>query len=411
MADRFDIWGADALATYWPVAAMHANDLYFYLEKIEAYLPHNRVRVSGYGEMLLFGGYSYLGLNQHPRISSAAADAIAHYGTGCHGTRMLAGTLDLHHRLERRLATFLGTESAATFSSGYFANVSTISALVARDDVILCDKLDHASIVDGCQLSGARIVRYRHNDTAHLERLLIANRAARRRLVIVDSVYSMDGDIVDLPEVVRLCRTHGAILMVDEAHSIGVLGATGRGIEEHFGLPAGTIDIKMGTLSKAIPSTGGYIAGSERLCHYLRHQARGFIYSGSLTPAAAAAGLAALDVIDAEPERVAALHDNTRTMASMLRGAGLSFLESTTSIFPIICGEDWQAFRVARACQRRGIFVQAIPHPVVPKGLARLRVAVTATHRVDDLELFVDVLRDAADACDLPRERVHELAA
>jgi 7-keto-8-aminopelargonate synthetase-like enzyme len=207
----------------------------------------------------------------------------------------------------------------------------------------------------------------------------------------------MDGDIINLPEVSRLCRTHGATLMVDEAHSIGVLGATGHGIEEHFGLPADSVDIKMGTFSKAIPSVGGYIAGSRKLCEFLCHQARGFIYSGALPPASAAAAMAALEVIEREPHRVRRLQDNTTYFACRLRESGFSYLNSQTAIFPVICGDDWRAFRMARSCQRRGVYVQAIPHPVVPKNTARLRVAVSAAHSREDLDFCLSVLRASAE--------------
>jgi 7-keto-8-aminopelargonate synthetase-like enzyme len=268
----------------WPVREGREQDLYFYLEAIEAYLPDNRVRVVGHGEMLMLGGYSYLGLNGHPRINGATYEAIERYGTGTEGARLLAGTLEIHRQLEARVAKFKGTEAAVTFSSGYFANVSAIACLIGHHDTVICDKLDHASIVDGARLSAAKFVRFRHNDMGHLEECLKAPANSGRKQVIVDAVSGMDGDIINLPDVSRLCRQYGASLMVDEAHSIGVLGETGHGIEEHFCVPPDTIDIKMGTFSKAIPSVGGYIAGSKRLCEFLSHEARGFIYSGALSP-------------------------------------------------------------------------------------------------------------------------------
>lgn len=386
-----------ALEPYWPVKPVRDADLYFYLEAIEQYLPGNRVRVAGHGDLLLLGGYSYLGLNCHPAISQAACRAIKKYGTGTHGVRMLAGTLDLHLQLEAKVAAFKGTEAAATFSSGFFANVSAIACLIGRHDTVICDKLNHASIVDGCQLSGAKFVRFRHNDMSHLESCLKDPTHPGKRLIIVDAVFSMDGDIINLPEVSRLCRAYGATLMVDEAHSVGVLGATGHGIEEHFGLPSDAVDIKMGTFSKAIPSVGGYIAGSRRLIEFLHHSARGFIYSGALSPASTAAALAALEVIEREPERVRRLQNNTAYFAHLLRQAGFSYLNSQTAIFPVMCGDDWQAWRLARSCQRQGVYVQAIPHPVVPKGTARLRVAVSAAHTRDDLDLCLSALRAGAE--------------
>ncbi len=386
------------LQMYWPFDDLNKSGLYFYLEAIQSYLPDSRVSVLGHGEMLMLGGYSYLGLNGHPKINRAAQEAIERYGTGTHGVRLLAGSLDLHRRLETRIAAFKQTEAAITFPSGYFANVSTVASLVGRHDTAICDKLDHASIVDGCQLSHAKFVRFRHNDMEHLEKCLTSSECTGRKLVVVDAVFSMDGDIINLPEVARLCRKHGASLMVDEAHSIGVLGRTGHGIEEHFGLSPDCIDIKMGTLSKAIPSVGGYIAGSRDLCRFLSHETRAFIYSAALSPPAAAAALAAFDVIEEEPDRVTRLHNNIRYFAEQLTKANLSFLESTTAIFPIMCGEDYRAWNMAHHCHQRGVYVQAIPHPVVPKGMARLRASVTAAHRHSDLDHCVTVLREAREA-------------
>lgn len=383
----------DALKTRWPI---HERDLYFYLEAIESYQPDCRVSAVDRGEMLMLGSYSYLGLNGHPKINEAAFQAIKRYGTGTHGARLLAGSLDLHRRLEARIAAFKHTEAAVTFTSGYMANVSTIAALVGRHDTVICDRLDHASIVDGCKLSGARFIRFSHNDIASLEECLTSARSSGRKLVVVDAVYSMDGDICNLPQISRLCKRDGAWLMVDEAHSIGVLGRTGHGIEEHFGLPSDCIDIKMGTLSKAIPSMGGYVAGSNKLCSFLSHESRAFIYSGALSPPAAAAALAAFDLIEKEPERVELLHDNIRYFAAELKRDEISFLDNATPIFPIICGDDWRAWRMAHHCHKRGVYVQAIPHPVVPKGTARLRAAVNASHSKQDLDYCVSVLREAA---------------
>ena len=386
------------LEPHWPIERLREADLLFYNEDpIQAYRDDGRVDVAGHGAMVMLGGYSYLGLNRHPDINRAAIAAIEKYGTGTHGVRLLAGTLEIHKALEERVAAFKRTEGTVTFSSGYMANVSAIAALVGRRDTVICDKLDHASIVDGCTLSQAEFVRFPHNDLEQLERRLADRNGPGRKLVIVDAVYSMDGDIVDLPGVSRLARRYGASLMVDEAHSIGVLGRTGHGIEEHFGLPPDCIDIKMGTFSKAIPSVGGYIAGSRRLCEFLSFQARGFIYSGALPPASAAAALAALEVIEREPERVARLHANREYFAARLQEAGFSYLRSRTAVLPVVCGEDWLAWRLARYCQNRGVFVQAIPHPVVPKGTARLRTAVSAAHTREDLDFCLEVLRAGAE--------------
>ena len=381
-----------------PIAFMRENDLYFYQETVEEFLPGNRVKVKNYGEMLLLGGCSYLDLEGHPALRAAAIDALDRFGAGIQGARLLAGTLAVHHPLEAKIAELKQTEAAITFTSGYAANTSAIPALVGRHDTVIADKLAHASLIDGCVLSRAKLQRFRHNDVAHLEELLAQSGGrGHRTLVVVDGVYSMDGDIADLPAIARACRRHGAMLMVDEAHSFGMLGKNGHGIEEHFGLPPNTVDIKMGTLSKAIPASGAYIAGSRQLIDFLVHQARGFVYSGALSPVQAAVALAALEVLQKEPERVRRLQENAAHFASRLREAGFDFAESPSAIFPIICGDDEKALRLARGCQRRGIFVQAVVSPVVPQGGARLRAVITAGHRKEDLDWSVEVMAEVAE--------------
>jgi glycine C-acetyltransferase len=370
----------------WPIEDYKARGLYFYLEEVEEILPHGRVRVKGHGEMIMLGSYSYLGLIGHPRINAAAKAAVDQYGTGTHGVRLLAGTLPLHHQLEERIAAFKRTETAITFSSGYATNLSVVSSLLRKGDVVICDKLNHASIVDGCLLSMARFVRFRHNDMAHLERRLREAGSGVRKLVIADAVFSMDGDIINLPEVSRLCHQYGAYLMIDEAHSIGVLGQTGHGIEEHFGLPTEAVDIKMGTLSKTIPSVGGYVAGREELITFLKHEARSFIFSAALPPASAAAAMVAFDVIEDEPERVAQVQQNAAHFSGMLKEAGFDLLNTQTAVVPVVCGETERTARLASYCQERGIFVQAIASPVVPEGLARLRACVSAVHTPEDID-------------------------
>lgn len=381
----------------WDVDFYKEQDLYFYLEEVEEILPHGRVRVAGHGEMIMLGSYSYLGLIGHPAIDRAAKEAVDRYGTGTHGVRLLAGTLKIHNKLEDRLAQFKKADGAITFSSGYVANLATISALLRRGDVVLCDKLNHASIVDGCLLSQAVFRRFRHNDMEHLEKRLRETQDADRVLVIVDAVFSMDGDVINLPEVSRLCDEYGAYLMVDEAHSIGVLGKTGHGIEEHFGLPADAVDIKMGTLSKTIPSAGGYVAGNRELIKFLKHEARGFVFSAALPPASAAAACAALDVIESEPERVEALQRNYSHFRSSLQEAGFDLLNTETAILPVMCYDIERAVRLARYCQERGIFVQAVIAPVVPDGQSRLRATVSASHRIEDLDYCVETLVAGAE--------------
>jgi len=381
----------------WDVEHYQGLGLYFYLPEVSEVVPGTaRVRVEGRGEMLMFGSYSYLGLIGHPAINQAAQEAIARFGTGTNGVRLLAGTLPLHRELEEAIAAFKGTEAAIAFASGYMANISTISALLDRHDTVICDKLDHASIVDGCLLSGAKMVRFRHNDLGHLEERLAQSNPDRQRMVIVDGVYSMDGDIADLPGIRALCDRYGALLMVDEAHSLGVLGATGTGIEEHFGMGPEAVDIKMGTFSKSIPSVGGYVAGSAKMITGLKHKARGFIYSAAIPPASAAASIAALQVIRDEPERVRSLQEKFAYFRDKLAGAGFELLASRAAIAPVVCGSDELATRLMMHCVERGIFVQAILPPVVPVGLARLRATVTANHTIEEIDRGVEVLTDGA---------------
>ncbi|MCA9947077.1 MAG: aminotransferase class I/II-fold pyridoxal phosphate-dependent enzyme [Anaerolineales bacterium] len=376
----------------WDVAHYKEIGLYFYLEATQDILPNGRVNVENHGEMIMLGSYSYLGLIGHPQINAAAKAAVDHYGTGTHGVRLLAGSLKLHNELEARIAAFKQTDAAITFSSGYVTNLATISSLLRKGDTVICDKLNHASIVDGCLLAMAKFVRFRHNDMDHLEKRLQEAEGDGRKLVIADAVFSMDGDIINLPEVVRLCRKYGAYLMIDEAHSIGVLGATGHGIEEHFGMPPDSIDIKMGTLSKAVPSAGGYVAGNHELIQFLKHEARAFIFSAAIPPASAGAAKATFDVIEAEPWRVKKLQDNYDHFAGRLREAGFDLLYTETAIVPVVCGSTDRAAALAKYCQDHGIFVQAVVAPVVPEGQARLRACVSAAHCLEDIDYCADTI-------------------
>ncbi len=368
--------------------------LYFYNLPTEEIRSGTHILLDG-REMSMFASYSYLGLLGHPRINTAAKVAIDEFGTGTHGVRSLAGSLTLHRKLEEKIAQFKGTDDSLTFSSGYVTNLTTISSLVGRHDVVLCDKLNHASIVDGCMLSGAEFLRFRHNDMQDLEKRLREVPGSASKLVVVDAVFSMDGDIVDLPRVAELCRRYDAWLMVDEAHSLGVLGDTGHGIEEHFHLP-GAIDIKMGTLSKTIPSIGGYIAGSADLVRFLRHASRAYIFSAALPPAQAAAAYEAFRVLEDEPWRVEALRKNSTAFISGLKSRGLDTMKTETAIVPILCGRDEPAYVMTREAHRENVFVLPVVSPAVPEGMARLRSTVTAAHSMEDIHRAVDVFERAA---------------
>ncbi len=375
------------------VQELQSRDLYFYNQPIHELRGGARVLVNG-REMSMFASYSYLGLIGHPRINAAAKAAVDQYGTGTHGVRTLAGTLRIHRELEETIAEFKHAEAAITYSSGYATNLSVISTLMGRGDYVLSDKINHASIVDGCLMSGAEFRRFRHNDMDDLERRLqqIPNGAAK--LVIADAVFSMDGDIIDLPRMVELCKKYNAWLMIDEAHSVGILGKTGRGIEEHFGL-WDTVDIKMGTLSKTIPSVGGYVAGKKELITYLRHASRAYIFSAALPPAQAAAANEAFKVILDEPWRIEKVNANAALFIKGLKERGFDTMLTTTAIVPVLCGSDELAFGMTRACQRRDIFVLPVVSPAVPEGLARLRATVTAAHEPEEIERAMDIMAEA----------------
>lgn len=349
-----------------------------------------RIEVEG-RRMLPLGSYSYLGLIGHPAIDAAAKAAIDRFGTGTHGVRALAGTLTLHQELERRIAAFKGKEDAIAFTSGFTTNVATIAALVGQGDWVICDTLDHASIVDGAQLSGARFVQFQHNSLSSLE-LRLKHCAGGRRLVVADAVFSMDGDIIDLPAVAALCKRYDAWLMIDEAHSTGVLGQRGHGILEHFGMPAGSVEILMGTLSKAIPSVGGYVAASAEIVDFLRNHARPFVFSAALPPPQAAAALAALDVIEAEPERVTRLWANTRRYQTGLTQLGFNTLGSCTPIVPIVGGSAATTLEMARLCHEAGIFVPPVVYPVVPIRTPRLRSNMSAAYADADVDYALSTL-------------------
>ncbi len=369
------------------------ENLYFYNQAITEMRGGARVLVNG-REMGMYASYSYLGLIGHPRINAAAKDAVDRFGTGTHGVRTLAGTLTIHEELEETIAHFKHADAAITYTSGYATNLTVISTLLGRGDYVISDKLNHASIVDGCLMSGAKFLRFGHNDMEALEHRLQQVPDGASKLVVADSVFSMDGDIIDFPKVVELCRKYGAWLMIDEAHSVGVLGKTGRGIEEHFGMPD-TIDIKMGTLSKTIPSVGGYIAGRKDLINYMRHASRAYIFSAALPPAQAAAAKAAFEVILDEPWRVAKLNANASQFINGLKSAGFDTLLTETAIVPVICDTDERAFMMTRDCQMKDLFVLPVVSPAVPPGLARLRATVTAAHETEDIQRAMDIIAEA----------------
>jgi glycine C-acetyltransferase len=372
------------------VKGLKENDLYFYNQAVQEMRGDAKVLVNG-REMGMYASYSYLGLVGHPRINEAAKKAVDKYGTGTHGVRTLAGTLTIHNELEETIANFKHAEAAITYTSGYATNLTVVSTLMGRGDYVLSDKLNHASIVDGCLMSGAEFRRFKHNDMEHLETMLKNVPDGASKLVISDSVFSMDGDIIDLPKMVELCKKYNAWLMMDEAHSVGVLGKTGTGIEEHFGL-GDVIDIKMGTLSKTIPSVGGYVAAKKDIITYLRHASRAYIFSAALPPAQAAAANEAFKIILDEPWRIEKLNANTQQFIGGLKSAGFDTLLTETAIVPVICGTDEVAFAMTREGQRQDVFILPVVSPAVPEGLARLRATVTAAHEHDEIDRAMNII-------------------
>lgn len=382
----------------WPVEEGKKAGLYFYFKEILEQRG-SKVLVKDDGEMLMLASYSYLGLLHHPEIEQAAIDAIKHYSTGSRGSRLLSGTNTLHVKLEQKIAEYYKTQSSIVFSSGYLANITTISALVSRSDYIFCDRLNHRSIFDGCLLSGAKLIRYKHNDPQHLEQCLFNLKDSHtNKLVITDSVFSMDGDIAKLPEISAVCKKYGAYLMVDEAHSMGVLGETGHGIEEHFNLDSDIIDIKMGVLSKTIPSAGGFIAGKSELIELLKHNGGGFVYTGALVPAETGAALKSIEIMEKEKWRLDKLQKNIKFFKEELNKRGFNTFNSQTLIVPILCESNEKAYNMAKRCWHNGLFVHGIPYPVVPRGLARLRCIVTVDHSLEDLQYCIEVIEKAGKA-------------
>ena len=374
------------------VTKLKEDNLYFFEPVIS---EHDDAWVVAEGQrMLMLGSYEYLGLLGHSHLKQTCIAAVEKFGTGHHGVRLLAGTTTVHRELEDRLANFMQAEAAMVYSSGYVTNLATISTLVGPGDCVIGDQWNHASIIDGCRMSGAEFLEFKHNDLDSLADKL-AECGGRRTLVVVDAVFSMDGDIIDLPGVIDLCRKHNALLMVDEAHSLGVLGKTGRGVQEHFNLDAGDIDIKMGTLSKTLAGCGGFVAAKEEVITYLRHHARGYIFSGALPSGQASVAIAALDVIEREPELVEKLRVNQKQFLSGLKALGFDTAKSVTPIVPVMTHTTDIALEMTRICRADGLLVIPVCYPAVPMDAPRLRTCVSAIHSSEDIDFALDVLARA----------------
>jgi len=339
--------------------------------------------------LIMCGSNNYPGLPTHPKVRQAALDAIRRYGTSCTGSRFLNGTLELHEQLEEELAEWVGKERALVFSTGMQTNLGTISALVSREDVVVLDKQDHASIVDAARLGWGETKRFRHNDMTDMERVLKSVPNGKGRLVVVDGLYSMEGDIATLPEMVPICKKYGARLMVDDAHAMGVLGG-GRGTAAHFNVTDG-VDLIMSTFSKSFASLGGFIAGDEPVIHYIKHHARALIFSASIPPANAAAALAALHVMQEEPERVARLNEIAARMRQEYRRLGFDIGQSETPVIPILIGDDMRTLLIWKVLFEAGVFVNPVISPAVPEGHQLLRTSYMATHTDEQLDRVLEI--------------------
>ena len=342
-------------------------------------------------QMLMLSSYDYLGLIGDPRVDEAATNAIRRYGTATGGARLLTGTLDLHELMEQQLAEMKGTEAAITCTSGYMANLAVLSALFGPADRVIADIFCHRSLLDACRMAGVQVQRYQHNDMASLRYELANGPEANRTLIIADGVFSMDGDICPLPDLVAIKKEFGCFLLMDDAHATGVLGATGRGTDEHFGVPTDDIDIWTGSLAKSIPANGGFIAVSQRLKIFLQHAASPYIFSAAMAPAATAAVLAGLRILRTEPERVARLNENGRFLREGLKSLGYDTGLSETPIIPVMLHEDATTAFFARKLRNHGVLAAPVLFPAVAQGAGRLRLCVTAAHTRQHLEFALDV--------------------
>ncbi len=373
-------------------------DLYPYFQRIEE-SRDTEVVIDGKRKIMI-GSNNYMGLTHDPRIIEAAKAALDKYGSGNTGSRFLNGNLDIIDQLEEDLADWLGKPQGLVFSTGYQTNLGTISALLGRNDTVFVDKLDHACIQDGARLGWGEIKRFRHADLAHLEKLLAKADPKRGKLIVVDGVYSMEGDLVDLPRIVELREQYGAAVLVDDAHSLGIFGDTGAGTAEHFGL-TDQVDLITGTFSKSLASIGGFVAGDADVIDYLRHSARALMFSASMPPASVATVIEAVRIIRSEPERRERLWANTNRMMSELRALGFDIGPTESPVVPILVGDLYKTFRFWRALFDAGVFTNPVVPPAVPEGHGRIRTSYMATHTDDQLDFVLDVLARLGKEFDL----------
>lgn len=357
------------------------------------------VKING-EDVLMFGSNSYMGLTNHPYIKEQAQKAIEKYGTGCAGSRFLNGTLDIHIELENKLANFLHKESALVFSTGFQTNLGVVSSLTGRNDYIIIDECDHASIYEGTRLSFSKILKFKHNDPVSLEKVLKNLPIDSIKLVVIDGVFSMEGDIAKLPEIVNLCETYNAMIAVDDAHSLGVLGNQGRGTADHFGLSKQT-DLIIGTFSKSLASLGGFVAGDSDVIEYLKHNARSLIFSASATPASVISASTALDIIQSEPWRIETLWDNTNYALKYLREIGFDIGPTETPIIPIYIRDDFKTYRMTKMLLDEKVFVNPVVAPAVKSDSSLIRFSLMATHTKQQIEFAVEKIYEVAKKLDV----------
>lgn len=370
---------------------LKANDAYYYMRTLES-AADAEVVVNG-KTMINFAGNNYLGLSSHPKVVEAVIETVKKYGLGTGGSRILSGTMDLHEQLEAELAAFKGTDDCVVFSTGYMANVGAVSSVVGRGDIVFLDDKCHASIIDGAMISKTRIVTFLHNDANDLRKKIESFDGIKGKLIATDSVFSMDGDVADLPPIIQIAQEHSARVLVDEAHSTGVLGKRGSGILEYFNLDTG-VDIEVGTLSKSLGGLGGYVAGDKRLTTYLKNGARSFLFATSLPAPVIAGARAALKVLIDEPELVQKLWTNINELKSGLKDLGFDMGKSDSAIVPLFIGDETKANTIARFIEQKGIYVNPCAFPAVPKNMAIIRLSVMATHSKTDVEKTLDVFAE-----------------
>ena len=373
------------------VNSLKENNVYPYFTELTSG-QDTVVKMNGI-DTVMIGSNNYLGLTSHPDVIQAGVDAIKKYGSGCSGSRFLNGTLDEHVKLEKELAEFLHKEAVVTFSTGFQSNLGIISAIAGRNDYIVGDKENHASIYDACRLSYAKLLRYEHNDMEDLERQLKSIPEDKGILIVTDGLFIMGGDIANLPEICRLAKIYGARVMVDDAHGLGVLGEHGRGTAEYWGLED-EVDIYMGTFSKSLASLGGYMAGKKEVVEFVRHTSRPFIFSASITPASVASARAALKILREHPERVARLREVSDYMRKGLKEKGVAIIEATTPIIPIYTYTNERTFLACRLLQERGVYVNPVVSPAVPVGQCLLRTSYTATHTFEQLDKAINAIAE-----------------